>query len=154
MFNFSSELQYKDQLDTNDFSLEQDLIVVDRILENQLKDFLNSFSHVYFVDAGEPLKNIEHFSNHVKNILETWGSQISRDHRIISIGGGSVGDFSGFVASVLKRGVQLTHVPTTWLSAVDSAHGGKTALNVGGVKNQVGSFYPADTVFLVKEILK
>jgi 3-dehydroquinate synthase len=64
-----------------------------------------------------------------------------------------VGDFGGFVASIYKRGVELIHIPSTWLSAMDSAHGGKTALNARGAKNQIGTFYPAKEVYLVKPLL-
>jgi 3-dehydroquinate synthase len=78
----------------------------------------------------------------------------ARPLKIVGMGGGSVGDFAGFVASVLKRGVGLIHIPSTWLSAVDSAHGGKTALNVAGIKNQIGSFYPAQEIFLIRPLLQ
>ncbi len=73
--------------------------------------------------------------------------------QIITFGGGTIGDFGGFVASVLKRGVKLVHVPSTWLSAIDSAHGGKTALNVSKLKNQIGTFYPAAEVYLIRSVL-
>ncbi|MNS95867.1 3-dehydroquinate synthase [compost metagenome] len=69
------------------------------------------------------------------------------------VGGGSVGDFGGFVASIFKRGVRLVHIPSTWLAAIDSAHGGKTGLNVGGMKNQIGTFYPAAETWIVKSLL-
>jgi 3-dehydroquinate synthase len=77
----------------------------------------------------------------------------SKEIVIIAMGGGSVGDFAGFVASILKRGVRLVHIPSTWLAAIDSAHGGKTALNVSRIKNQIGTYYCANEIHLVKEIL-
>ena len=58
------------------------------------------------------------------------------------------------MASVLKRGVRLIHIPSTWLAAIDAVHGGKTALNVGGVKNQIGTFYPPKKIFIVRELLE
>ena len=70
---------------------------------------------------------------------------------IAVLGGGSVGDFGGFVASIFKRGVRLVQIPSTWLAAIDSAHGGKTALNVEGVKNQIGTFYPAEKIYFSEE---
>lgn len=78
----------------------------------------------------------------------------AKEMSIVGIGGGTVGDFSGFVASILRRGVPLIHIPTTWLSALDSSHGGKTALNVASAKNQIGTFYSAQNIYLVKEILQ
>ena len=67
---------------------------------------------------------------------------------------GTVGDFAGFLASILKRGVPLIHIPTTLLAAMDSAHGGKTALNVREFKNQVGTFYPAHGILLVRSLFE
>jgi 3-dehydroquinate synthase len=73
--------------------------------------------------------------------------------QIVAFGGGSVGDYAGFVASLVRRGVGFVQVPSTWLAAMDSAHGGKTALNVGAFKNQIGTFYPAQSIFIVREVL-
>lgn len=106
---------------------------------------------VYFVSGGEELKNLDSFSKHISNILK-----IIKKKNIsgfISLGGGSVGDFTGFLASVYKRGVPLVHIPSTWLSSMDSAHGGKTALNVGQVKNVLGSYCFPKAVFIVKPVL-
>ena len=78
----------------------------------------------------------------------------SRPLCIVAVGGGSVGDAVGFLASVLWRGVDLWHVPTTLLAMVDSAHGGKTAVNLGEAKNQLGTFYPAARVCLCGDVLE
>lgn len=130
------------------------LLIVDKTVQKLLGPaFLKSFKYVYAVDAGEKLKELSEFPHHIQNILEIWDTTVSRNHAIVAVGGGSIGDFAGFVASVLKRGVRLIHVPSTWLSAIDSAHGGKTALNVGQYKNQVGTFYPAEQIFIFKELL-
>ncbi len=112
------------------------------------------FTSFYAVEAGENLKNIDSFSEHIKNIVELTAELNPKELTIVVVGGGSVGDFGGFVASVLKRGVRLVHIPSTWLSAIDSAHGGKTALNVGAIKNQIGTFYQADEVYIIKELLE
>jgi 3-dehydroquinate synthase len=71
----------------------------------------------------------------------------------VAVGGGSVGDFVGFMASVFKRGSTLIQIPSTWLAAIDSAHGGKTALNIKCFKNQIGTFYPAQKIILCKQLL-
>jgi len=66
---------------------------------------------------------------------------LDRNGLVIALGGGTVGDVVGFVASIYLRGVKYVQIPTTLLAQVDSAHGGKTAVDFLGYKNQVGTFY-------------
>lgn len=105
------------------------------------------------VKAGEGLKDLAGFPSQMSQILKLATRLESARPKIVALGGGSVGDFAGFTASVLKRGVGLVQIPSTWLAAIDSAHGGKTALNVLGVKNQIGTFYPAEKIYLVRSVL-
>lgn len=128
------------------------LFIVDKRIQSKVS-VLKSKGIFYPVQAGEKLKTLDSLSKHISKILKLTAGESRSKITIIAIGGGSVGDFSGFVASILKRGVRLIHVPSTWLSAIDSSHGGKTALNVEKVKNQIGSFYSAETTYLVKELL-
>ncbi len=77
----------------------------------------------------------------------------SRSTRIVALGGGSVGDVAGLAASLFKRGCPVIHLPTTLLAQVDSAVGGKTAIDAFGEKNLIGSFHQpalvvADPAFL------
>ena len=99
--------------------------------------------NVYLLPDGEQAKCFA-----VAEGLCRWFLQkgLSRDGKVVAVGGGSVGDTVGFAASVYKRGVRLTHVPTTLLAMVDSSVGGKTAIDLDGVKNAVGTFYRADTL--------
>lgn len=131
------------------------LVIYDKVLENSkdFKKWLDGFSLKYAVKAGEDLKSVSAFPSHITQIVKLCENSSARKLKILAIGGGSVGDFAGFVASILKRGVGLVHMPSTWLSAIDSAHGGKTALNVAGAKNQIGTFYPAEKIILVKKLL-
>lgn len=151
--NFASQLVFCEQFPKESFDLEKDLLIIDTVVDQQMPQLAQAFRYVYRVQAGESLKNLSAFAEHVESVLDLWNVPLSRQSRIVSCGGGSVGDFSGFLASILKRGLRLSQCPTTWLSAIDSAHGGKTALNVNSVKNQVGTFYPAESVILVKELL-
>jgi 3-dehydroquinate synthase len=105
----------------------------------------------YFVKSGESLKDVQHWAEHLLKIQDCIKDQ--KINGVIAMGGGSVGDFAGFFASVYKRGVDLYQCPTTWLAAIDSAHGGKTALNVGNHKNQIGSFKQAKIIFICKKII-
>lgn len=116
--------------------------------------WIRRFKNRYGVEAGEDLKDVAAFPKHLQKIAKLAGDLSSRRLTIVVAGGGSVGDFGGFIASVFKRGVRLVHVPTTWLAALDSSHGGKTGLNVGGVKNQIGTFYPASEIYLIRSFLE
>ena len=77
----------------------------------------------------------------------------SRPLTLVAVGGGSVGDAVGFLASVLWRGVNLWHMPTTLLAMVDAAAGGKTGINLGGAKNRIGTFAHPAGISLCPEFL-
>ena len=68
-------------------------------------------------------------------------NRLGRDGAIIAVGGGMIGDLAGFVAATWQRGVDLVMMPTSLLAQVDSSVGGKVAVNVGGIKNLVGSYH-------------
>lgn len=118
------------------------------------RNFLKSFPHAFALTAGEGLKTLESFSAISRKVHLRVGENATRTWTVLAIGGGSVGDFGGFFASVYKRGLRLVHLPTTWLAAIDSSHGGKTALNLSGAKNQIGTFYPAVDTILVHSVLR
>lgn len=128
------------------------LLIYDQILARNpnVNRWIRSFPCRYSVRSGEGLKDIQALPVHLKRIL----SLKHNIHEVYVIGGGSVGDFGGFVASILKRGVPVYQIPSTWLAALDSAHGGKTALNVGNFKNQVGTFHFPKKVWIVQEVLE
>lgn len=134
---------------------EDTLLIFDQILlkNPHAAAWVRRFRARYPVKAGESLKDIKNFPRHMTKISQLAGEMASRRMRIVVAGGGSVGDFGGFVAGVFKRGVRLVNVPTTWLAAMDSAHGGKNGLNVSGAKNQIGCIHPAVEVHLVKPFL-
>ncbi len=138
------------------FRPEKILVVYDKKLRriDSAAKWLKEFKYVYAVDGGEGVKDVSAFSGRLRNIFRLVTPFSAHSFAIVSLGGGSVGDFAGFLASVLKRGVPLIHIPSTLLAAMDSAHGGKTALNVGDIKNQVGSFYPARSIMLVRGLFE
>ena len=129
------------------------VLIYDQILEKVCGDWIASFTHRFAVTSGERLKTLESFASFCERVSRSPLDIPARSMTVVALGGGSVGDFAGFFASVYKRGVRLVHVPTTWLAAIDSAHGGKTALNVGGAKNQIGTFYPASLVVISRDVL-
>jgi 3-dehydroquinate synthase len=77
---------------------------------------------------------------------------VSRHSTVVGVGGGSVTDLAGFVAATYLRGIEVVHVPTTLLGAVDAAIGGKTGVNLGG-KNLVGVFYHPTRVVIDLDVL-
>ena len=103
------------------------------------------------VEAGEASKSMQVFGQLLQTMLD---NGFSRKDCVIAVGGGVVGDVSGFAASVYMRGIDFYNVPTTLLSQIDSSIGGKTAINFGGVKNIVGSFYQPGKVLIDPDLLK
>lgn len=98
--------------------------------------------NVYLLPQGEQAKTIEQAEK-----LCVWlaSKNLERNGALVAIGGGCVGDCAGFVASIYKRGLKLIHVPTTLIAQIDSSIGGKTAVNLGEIKNAVGTFYNGET---------
>ena len=103
------------------------------------------------VESGEASKSIETFTKLLRIMLD---NDFSRKDCVVAVGGGVVGDLSGYVASAYMRGVDFYNIPTTLLSQIDSSIGGKTAINFGGIKNIVGAFYQPKKVLIDPELLK
>ena len=103
------------------------------------------------VESGEASKSIETFTKLLRIMLD---NDFSRKDCVVAVGGGVVGDLSGYVASAYMRGVDFYNIPTTLLSQIDSSIGGKTAINFGGIKNIVGAFYQPRKVLIDPELLK
>ena len=103
------------------------------------------------VPSGEASKSLETFGSLLRKMLE---NGFSRKDCVVAVGGGVVGDLSGFAASAYMRGIDFYNIPTTLLSQIDSSIGGKTAINFGGIKNIVGAFYQPKKVLIDPELLK
>ncbi len=139
-----------------DFDPETTIVIFDRKLMTAVpgfKPWVTAFPYRFPVRSGEGLKSFSSFQQTLTKIHKKVGDKAGPKWTVLAIGGGSVGDFAGFFASVYKRGLRLVHMPTTWLAAIDSSHGGKTGLNFGGAKNQIGTFYPSEMTVMVKSIL-
>ena len=96
-----------------------------------------------FVPPGESSKTLR-MVEHIASRLLAGGAD--RRSLLIAFGGGVVGDLGGFVASTYMRGIDYIQVPTTLLAQVDSSIGGKTGVDVGAMKNLIGTFYPPKLV--------
>lgn len=95
------------------------------------------------IPAGEENKNLELATMLWQELIE---AKADRQTFLVGVGGGVVCDLVGFVAATFMRGVRFGLVPTTLLAQVDAAIGGKCGVNMGGYKNMVGAFAPADFV--------
>ena len=102
------------------------------------------------VPAGEATKEFAAFAGLVNALLDL---RPDRKTTLIALGGGVVGDLTGFAAAVLLRGVDFIQVPTTLLAQVDSSVGGKTGINTRHGKNLVGAFYQPRLVLADTEVL-
>ena len=98
----------------------------------------NIKSELIVVDAGESSKSLESVEKICRTMIKTGHD---RHVFVIALGGGVIGDLAGLVASVFYRGVPFIQIPTTIVSQVDSAVGGKTGVNTPEGKNLIGSFY-------------
>lgn len=103
------------------------------------------------VDPGEEHKNID-FCVRIWKAMLDFGTD--RQSLLINLGGGVVTDMGGFAASTFKRGIDFVQVPTTLLSQVDASVGGKTGIDMGYVKNIIGTFAQPKAVFIAKKFLE
>lgn len=138
-----------------DFSLIKELskkynkaaIIWDEKIDSSIvSDMGNSFSDCIALscEGNDKCKTIETYKMIMSHLVSF---NLDRTDLIISIGGGSVLDLGGFVASTYNRGVDLMYVPTTLLAMVDASIGGKNGINIDGIKNMVGTFYePKETI--------
>lgn len=97
------------------------------------------------IPAGDINKNLDSLS-HIWSELQRMGA--NRHSLMINVGGGMITDIGGFAASTFKRGMRFVNVPTTLLGAVDASVGGKTGINFGGLKNEIGAFREAEDVVI------
>ncbi|SHH12667.1 3-dehydroquinate synthase [Tepidibacter thalassicus] len=146
--------------DFENFSLkkyyDKILIITDKNVKKlYIDDFVKNIKYdnvlVYDIEPGEKSKCLNVYEDILKFCIM---NGLSRKSLIISLGGGVVGDLSGFVASTYMRGVDLIHCPTTLLAQVDSSIGGKTGINLGIYKNVIGTFYQPEFIYVNINTLK
>lgn len=101
-------------------------------------DAENIKSTAFVLPPGEQTKNFGQLQSLLSDLLN---AEVERGDLVIALGGGVIGDLTGFAASVLRRGVDFAQIPTTLLAQVDSSVGGKTGINVPQGKNLIGAFH-------------
>ena len=124
------------------------LIVSSRVMElhnDLIKSSIKGYNNVdiFRMNDGEENKNYKYAEEFLNKMLK---KGYSRRSAVLGIGGGVVGDFAGYIASVYMRGIPVIHVPTTLLAMVDSSIGGKVAVNLSAGKNIVGAFHQPQMV--------
>ena len=97
------------------------------------------------IRPGEQYKNLQTVQKIWKTLMK---HHADRNALIINMGGGTIADLGGFAASTYKRGINFINIPTTLLAMVDAAIGGKTGIDFGGAKNQIGTFAEAEEVLV------
>jgi len=126
---------------TNEFCLSKFLPYLATNLTIEIVEF----------EAGEPNKNIDTCVE-IWNVLTDLGAD--RKSLVINLGGGVVTDLGGFVASTFKRGIDFINIPTTLLSMVDASVGGKTGVDLGNLKNQIGVINEPKSVIILSKFLE
>lgn len=116
-----------------------------------IQALLPNLTKIITLPAGESTKGFQHFEYLCNEILS---AEIERKSCLIALGGGVIGDITGFAASVIMRGIAFVQIPTTLLSQIDSSVGGKTAINSPIGKNLIGTFYQPKSVFIDVNTLK
>ncbi|TCK98107.1 3-dehydroquinate synthase [Natranaerovirga hydrolytica] len=99
----------------------------------------------FVFEAGEKSKNLETVNALYQRLID---EQFDRDSILVALGGGVVGDLTGFAAATFLRGIDFIQLPTTLLSQVDSSIGGKTGVDFQGYKNMIGAFYQPRAVII------
>jgi len=125
------------------------------ILDSKIKidlDLANQKNiKIISIQCGEKVKTVERYKYLAEKIIK---ANVNRKSAIIAIGGGTLGDLAGFLASTLLRGLDFFLIPTTLLSQVDSSIGGKNGINTIVGKNLLGTFYQPKRVLIDISILK
>ena len=125
--------------------------VVAPLYLNEISDLFSNMNVIeYILPDGEQEKKLKTVHKIIDRLME---AGFGRDSTLIALGGGVVGDITGFTASIFMRGINFIQLPTTLLAQVDASVGGKTAVNHKSGKNLIGSFYQpkcviCDSIFL------
>ena len=106
---------------------------------------------IYKLSSSERIKSLETANKIIEQLLK---DNFNRSDCVIAFGGGVIGDLSGFISSLTKRGIKFINIPTTLLAQVDASLGGKTGINSNQGKNLIGTYYQPDFILSDVSILK
>jgi len=157
MSNFSIKSyrgNYNVSFDNSDIKLKNTSFVLIDSKINKLypKITLNlDLDKVFAIEVNEENKSLEFCQKMIEHLFE---KGIKKNHKLIAIGGGTIQDITGFIASILFRGMEWSFYPTTLLAQADSCIGSKTSINFLNIKNLVGTFYPPKEIVCNTNFLK
>ncbi len=127
------------------------IVISKKVYDLYYNKFDFSEDELFILKDGEKEKN---YKNYIKIVNRAAEIGLTRKDVMVALGGGVVGDITGFAASTYMRGIDYIQVPTTLLSMVDSSVGGKTAIDLKEAKNIIGTFYQPKAVFVNINFLK
>lgn len=133
---------------------QKNFVVTDSNVYALYSDFFKKYfpnTELFVLPAGEENKTFQSLNAILLKMAE---AGLHRTSRLFAVGGGVVGDIAGLAAALFMRGISCVQIPTTLLSQVDSSVGGKTAVDLGGIKNVVGAFYQPCEVLINPNFLK
>ena len=142
---------FRNHLNNNLF--EGDYIIIDNNILNIYKDDLKVLEDFNFIgiDSNENQKSYEGLIPIIDSLIN---NGFKKNHRLVAIGGGITQDVTSFIASTLYRGVHWIFYPTSLLAQGDSCIGSKTSINFRKFKNQIGGFYPPNSVYIYLNFTK
>ncbi len=123
--------------------------LIDELFPEKMEKIDRSMQILF--DDGESAKSLENYGDLCVKLME---SGVDRTNTLWYVGGGTLGDLAGFVASTFKRGMGYSAIPTTFLSQIDSSIGGKNGVNISGTKNMVGTFRNPETIIADTEFVE
>lgn len=139
-----------DKLDTQKKTiLVYDSGIPQKWVDLVLQQFTNASCFCF--EQGEGSKNI---TTYQQLLMAMSHAELNRKSQVIALGGGVTGDMAGFAAATYMRGIDFINLPTTVLAQVDSSVGGKTAIDLGPIKNIVGAFWQPKTVLIDPNVLE
>lgn len=155
-YGFLNESSLRNLLQSYSPKSKKIILVDDNTNEFCLSYLIGEFdelseAEIILLPVGEETKSLELAYNVWQTLTEY---EVSRKDLIINLGGGVITDFGGFIASTYKRGIDFIHIPTSLLGMVDAAIGGKTGLNLGPYKNQIGTFSQPKAVYIDHSFLE
>jgi len=146
------------QLTIGSHKTTQAVVIVDSAVHSAHQPFIDALlnsvpatvANMHFIQGGESCKNLKV----AETLLSEWVQKsLSRETVVICIGGGTITDLGGFLASVYNRGLRSVYIPTTLLAMTDASLGGKNALNLLGAKNQIGTIHFPQFTFVTTAFL-